>query len=76
MNIFERILSENSDLSVMRLMCLLSLLSGIAIAVLGMCYSRDLTSTAALSSVFVGAAFAGKVTQKFAEVKETVKEDK
>jgi hypothetical protein len=71
---FDKILSENSDLSVMRLMCLLSLISGIAIAILGICLNKDLSATAVLSSVFVGAAFAGKATQKFAEVKEIIKD--
>lgn len=61
MNIFKEIFSENSEISIMRVMAVTSLIIGAVLAFKGMDTSVY---------IFVGAAFAGKVTQKFIESKE------
>lgn len=63
-------LSEGSDVSAMRIMAMIALLTGVGIAFDGMHSGKDLSQTAVLASVFVGAAFAGKVTQKAFEQKK------
>jgi hypothetical protein len=65
--IFKALLSESGDVSTVRLMSLLSLLVGMIIAIYGVYEGKDLSGVAQICGVFVGAAFAGKVTQKFAE---------
>ena len=52
-----------------RLMSLISLLVASAIAFIGLYKNVDLGSLSTLCGVFLGAGFAGKVTQKFAEIK-------
>jgi hypothetical protein len=52
-----------------RLLSLISVLSGVGLAAYGIYSGRDLGGLAALCSVFVGSAFAAKVTQKFVEIK-------
>ena len=56
--------SCNDSVSVMRLMSLLSLLAGIAIAIIGMLRGADLKELAWLVGVFVTSAFGGKAMQK------------
>ena len=56
-NFFKQLLSDNSTVSMMRFMALSSLIIGATIAF------QDKTAVA-MVSIFVGAAFAGKVTQK------------
>ena len=56
---FNKLLSEDSDASVMRLMSLMSLVFGMILAYYGMVGYE----------VFVIAAFGGKVAQKVAELK-------
>jgi len=63
------LLSDTEGASMMRLMSLVSLLCGCLIGVYGVIRGTDMTGVAALSSVFVGAAFAGKVAQKHVENK-------
>lgn len=53
----------------MRVMSMMSLVIGGGIACYGISHNQDLNSLAILCSVFVGAAFGGKVGQKFAEIK-------
>lgn len=69
MNLF----SENSQVSSMRVMAMISLLVGSGIAVYGVERGTDLNQIAMLSGVFVAAAFGGKFAQKAVESK---KEDK
>lgn len=59
--------SENSTVSSMRVMAVLSLMNGMGIAIYGIYKGADLTGVAALSGVFVMAAFTGKVAQKVVE---------
>lgn len=68
--LIEKLLSSNGDVSTMRLMSLVSLLIGIIIGIYGVYTGKDLSGVAQVCAVFVGAAFAGKVTQKFAESNE------
>lgn len=70
----KKLFSENSDVSCMRLMAIVSLTIGGALAFVGLLQDRDLGSLAALCGVFVGAAFGGKVTQKFAETRSAEQE--
>jgi hypothetical protein len=74
MKILKELFSEGSSLSVLRVMALIALLSGTCIAFYGIHEARDLGGIAEVCSVFVGAAFAGKVGQKYLETKP-VKED-
>lgn len=70
MNYFlTEILKERGDLSSMRLMSLFSLFMGALIACYGIYENKDLTGTAALVSIFVVAAFGGKIGQKITENK-------
>lgn len=68
---FKRLLDEKDSLSMMRLLCCLSLLIGGAIGMYGIYKGTDLTGVAALCAVFVGAAFGGKVAQKNIENRVT-----
>ena len=69
------LLAEDSRVSMMRLMSLLALLIGAAIAVYGLAVDCDnLAGIAELVAIFVGAAFTGKVAQKFAESKQNKEE--
>lgn len=67
--------SDNSDISMMRFMCLVSLFLGGGIACYGISHGQDLNALAILCSVFVGAAFGGKVGQKFAEIRSISKDE-
>jgi len=64
-----QILSENPDASCMRLMALLSLVIGGAIAFIGLYRGTDITGLSLLCGVFVGSAFGGKVWQKSVEAR-------
>lgn len=61
------LLSSNTSVSSLRLMSFIALTVGCAIAIVGLSLNRDLMGLAALSSVFISAAFVGKVSQKFVE---------
>lgn len=64
------LLSEESKISSMRLMSLISVLSATGIAFYGISKGQPLDALSILCGVFLGAAFTGKVGQKFAETKE------
>lgn len=64
---FSKLFSENSEVSMMRVMSMLSLSAGIVIGAYGLCTNKDMSALSMLCGVFVGAAFGGKVGQKFAE---------
>ena len=68
---------DNGNKSSMRLMCLISLIAAIVFGLIAV-YVPEPGSAAALSvcTTFVGAAFSGKVVQKFAETKITTEESK
>jgi hypothetical protein len=69
-SILRELFSENSGISSMRVMSMMSLLIGAYLAIHGIDKDVDLNALAILCSVFIGAAFTGKVAQKFAEKKE------
>lgn len=60
--LFYALFSEDSEISIMRVMAVMSLLIGAGLAFKG--------SDSSIISIFVIAAFGGKVAQKFAEIKE------
>lgn len=60
-------LSDGTNLSMMRLMSLTSLVMGCGIAIYGISHGKDLGGIAQICSVFVGSAFAGKSIQKYME---------
>lgn len=64
------ILTSKSRVSSMRLMSFIALLWGCALSGYGLVEGKDLMGLTALSSVFVAAAFGGKVLQKNIENKE------
>lgn len=66
----KEIFSESSEISCMRVMSLVALVFGFAIAVAGLYLGKDLSQIAILAGVFVGPAFAGKATQKAFEAKK------
>jgi hypothetical protein len=51
----------------MRVMSLLSLCFGFAVFISGLVAGRDLSQVSVIVGIFVGAAFGGKVAQKFGE---------
>ena len=67
-----KLFSEESNISMMRILSFISTIAGVAIAFVGMIMGRDLIGLSALAGVFVGTAFAGKVVQKIQEVKESI----
>lgn len=63
--------SEKSDVSMMRVMSLISLLTAVSISIAGMCkVAPDYSGLSMLCGAFLGAAFMGKVTQKSVEPKK------
>lgn len=66
---FMDLLDENSTISSMRFMSITSLFIGGIIAAVGVYRATDFTGIGLLVSIFVGAAFTGKVLQKNAEIK-------
>jgi uncharacterized membrane protein YiaA len=67
MHLLKQLLSDHNKISMVRIMSLASLITGIAIGLIGVITCTDLTGCAALAGVFVTSAFTGKVAQKFAE---------
>lgn len=67
MNFLVSLLSEKSAISCVRVMSLLSLCIGGAIAFMSIFNQCSLQDATPLVSVFVAGAFGGKVGQKFAE---------
>lgn len=66
--IIHSLLSESgNDISTVRVMAFLSLFTGIAVGLYGVYSGKDLAGLAQVCGVFVGAAFTGKVVQKYAE---------
>lgn len=65
---FKYVFSERGDVSCMRFMAFISLTVGSILALYSLYRGCDLNSTTPLVSVFVGAAFGGKVLQKHTEL--------
>ena len=78
MEFLKRILSQNHETSCMRLMSLISLTVGSLLAFGTLIKGDNLNNSASVIGIFVGAAFGGKVWQKYAEVppKKSVKQEK
>ena len=75
-NFFKKVLSENTEVSAMRLMSFISLLVASALAFIGMYKGVSLDALATLCGVFLGAGFIGKASQKFAEKPSQPPQDK
>ena len=68
MSLLKKLFEEiGNDVSMVRVMSFISLLTGIVIGLYGVYAGKDLSGVAAVCAVFVGSAFTGKVVQKFAE---------
>lgn len=67
MGFVKKLLSGSSDVSMVRVMALLSLTVGVSIGLYGVYTGKDLSGIAQVCGVFVGSAFAAKTVQKFAE---------
>lgn len=65
-------ISEEGNVSSMRVMSFLCIILGGAIAFYGLHTTKDLIGLAALVGVFVGPAIGGKIIQKFAELKGVI----
>lgn len=77
MNFLAALFNENSTVSSIRVMCMISLLTAVGIGIIGVCKSTpDYSGLSLLVSTFLSAAFVGKVTQKSIEVKGTKIEEK
>jgi len=63
----KNMLSSSTEVSAMRVMSFIALFIAGYLAVHGMNTGRDLNALAVLCTVFAGAAFGGKIAQKFAE---------
>lgn len=70
MKFFKLLLSEDTGLSCLRFMSLVSLLLGSLIAVLSLILKSNLDGITPLVAVFVGSAFGGKIGQKYFEGKK------
>ncbi len=70
----KKLLATSGDVSMVRVMAICSLTVGAVIGLYGVYKGRDLSGLAQVCGVFVGSAFAAKVTQKFAEGKEVEKD--
>jgi hypothetical protein len=71
LNLLIAILKEQSGVSAMRVMSLLSLTTGAIIALIAVYRNCDLNGSVPMVTIFVGAAFGGKVWQKYAEVEKS-----
>ncbi len=63
MNLIEKFFSEDSKISIMRIMCIISLIAGIGLAISG----KD----SSIVSIFIYASFSGKAVQRYFESKES-----
>jgi len=69
MNIMMRLLNERDSLSMMRFLCLISMIIAGLIAFIGLIRGSDLVGLSALCGVFITAAIGGKAVQKNIEIK-------
>lgn len=69
MSFFSKLFSESGDVSCMRVMAVLSLVFGVFVACYCLHGGHDLANATPTIAVFVGAAFGGKVGQKYLENK-------
>lgn len=64
------LLSDSGSISAVRVMALYSVLVGSGIAGYGVYKGKDLSGLAQVCGVFIGSAFAAKVTQKIVEKRQ------
>ncbi len=70
MSFIKELLNEKSKTSSMRIMSFISLFTAVGIAIAGICKTYpDYSGLSILCSVFLSAAFLGKIGQKSVEVK-------
>lgn len=62
MKLIDKLFSENSSISIMRIMAIMSLIAGIVLAIIG--------KPSDIVCIFVYAAFGGKAIQRYFESKE------
>lgn len=68
---FKQLFSETGDVSMTRFLSFLCVISAVSIAVVGVANAQDVTG---LVATFLTAGLTAKVTQRFAEVKESENE--
>lgn len=66
-NLLLSLLSESSDLSMMRAMSLICVVAALVVAIAGLYSNKDLGQVALLVSAFLVPAFGGKVIQAYSE---------
>lgn len=77
MNFIREMLNEKGNISSIRVMSFISLLTGCGIGIAGVCKSiPDYSGLSLLVSTFLSAAFIGKVSQKSIEYKGLKSEEK
>ncbi len=77
MNFIREMLNEKGNISSIRVMSFISLLTGCVIGLTGICKSMpDYSGLSLLVSTFLSAAFIGKVSQKSIEAKGAKIEEK
>lgn len=76
MELIRAMFSEEAQVSSMRVMSFLSLLAGVGIAFYSFTSGCKVTEATTMVAIFVGAAFGGKVWQKYAEIPLTIKNKK
>lgn len=67
MSFIRDLLSESGSISAMRVMALICVLAAVGVAMFGLKEKSDVGQISILCGIFLGAAFGGKVGQKFAE---------
>jgi len=69
-NFIKQLISDTGEYSMTRFLSLVCVLSAVFISLTVVIKGQSLDAAVGLVSVFLGAGFAGKVVQKYAEVKE------
>jgi len=70
MNLLSQLLSDTGNISMMRALSLICVLTATGIAIHAISAGSDLNATAILCSTFLGAGIGGKIAQKSFEVKD------
>ena len=75
MRLLRDLINEKSPVSTMRVLSLVAMLIGGAVAMFGVYRGSDMLGVAAVAGVFVSASITGKVVQKSIEVKSDKSSD-
>lgn len=73
MNFLSKLFSDSGDVSAMRIMSMFSLAVGASIAFISLYKNNQVGEAAPAIGIFVGAAFGGKLGQKYMEGNNNVK---